>query len=270
MLSKIKLVEIEIHSYCNRRCVWCPNHFMERNTYEELPSYLYIDTLNQLEYSNFSGVISFSKYNEPLYNYRLLSDYSKLARDILHGIKLVASTNGDFLDDKIIEMLNNGSIVLDELEVVDYDNRGEDFCFNKLKRLGADITRVEYPFIEGTVGNTKIIYYVDWPKNTRPCDRGGLLDLPDKMLRTNRCIEPKYSISIDYNGNVMPCCNLRSDNYDHEPYILGNLKEDDLISIYNSDQAQLFRRVASNINDRMPCMAAPCVFCEKEPNRYTS
>ena len=29
-MNKVRLIEIELHSYCNRKCKWCPNNYIDR------------------------------------------------------------------------------------------------------------------------------------------------------------------------------------------------------------------------------------------------
>ncbi len=59
----------------------------------------------------------------------------------------------------------------------------------------------------------------------------------EESKRKYSCDEPKKFIAIDYNGNVMPCCHMRSDNPKHDPYILGNVKDRTLKSIVESKKA---------------------------------
>jgi radical SAM protein with 4Fe4S-binding SPASM domain len=88
-------------------------------------------------------------------------------------------------------------------------------------------------------------------------------------------MEPTYFIGIDYNGNAMPCCNMRSDYDEHQPFILGNIAEQSLEEIYNSNKAAAIRKLTSTgipDADAIELIGAekyPCMFCTKGEGRYT-
>src|SRR5690606_30502050 len=51
------------------------------------------------------------------------------------------------------------------------------------------------------------------------CDRGGLLGNMPRRRRTQACYSPYFDINIDHTGDVVPCCNIRSDIPEHGAYI---------------------------------------------------
>jgi len=54
---------------------------------------------------------------------------------------------------------------------------------------------------------------------------------------------PFNSVYIDYNGALMPCCNLRSDVETHKDSVIGNLNSQaNLFLLYTSRFAASFRR----------------------------
>jgi radical SAM protein with 4Fe4S-binding SPASM domain len=55
----------------------------------------------------------------------------------------------------------------------------------------------------------------------------------------DRCAIPWFQANIDYNGDVSFCA-------DYPDYVLGNLKDDSLMSIFNNERAQKFRRTLKN------------------------
>jgi len=76
----------------------------------------------------------------------------------------------------------------------------------------------------------------------------------------------REQIHIDFNGEVMPCCNLRSDFEPHAPYSIGNINDESLIDIFFSEKARTFRR--SLIDDepkKFPCH--DCSFNNKNVKR---
>ena len=262
--GNLKLVEIEIFNYCNRTCEFCPNVTIDRKSAViELPESCFLNTLQELKDQDFDGYVTFSRYNEPLSQDELLKKRAKQVREYLPNVTLIFNTNGDFLTKKRLDGLD-----VDEISVMDYDNKGIEKCKKRLERVEVDITEIEYPFIKGIWGNTKFLYYVDFVENhTLWNDRGGALEeLSLEERRTEPCLEPDRFIGVDYNGNIMPCCVTRSDIDSHQDFILGNIKEQSVMDIFNSERATTIREKAmkGDFDDDMK----PCHYCPYELGRY--
>ena len=262
--GNLKLVEIEIFNYCNRTCEFCPNVTIDRKSAViELPESCFLNTLQELKDQDFDGYVTFNRYNEPLSQDELLKKRAKQVREYLPNVTLIFNTNGDFLTKKRLDGLD-----VDEISVMDYDNKGIEKCKKRLERVEVDITEIEYPFIKGIWGNTKFLYYVDFVENhTLWNDRGGALEeLSLKERRTEPCLEPDRFIGVDYNGNIMPCCVTRSDIDSHQDFILGNIKEQSVMDIFNSERATTIREKAmkGDFDDDMK----PCHYCPYELGRY--
>ena len=262
--GNLKLVEIEIFNYCNRTCEFCPNVTIDRKSAViELPESCFLNTLQELKDQDFDGYVTFSRYNEPLSQDELLKKRAKQVREYLPNVTLIFNTNGDFLTKKRLDGLD-----VDEISVMDYDNKGIQKCKKRLERVGVDITEIDYPFIKGNRGKIKFLYYVDFVENhTLWNDRGGALEeLSLKERRTEPCLEPDRFIGVDYNGNVMPCCVTRSDIDSHQDFILGNIKEQSVMDIFNSERAKTIREKAmkGDFDDDMK----PCHYCPYELGRY--
>jgi len=262
-LSHIRLVEIELFSFCNRTCDWCPNKDIDRKSFcSELPSSTYIRILEELKEEGFKGVLTFSRYNEPLSMYNLLKERLLEARRILPHVKLVTNTNGDYVSKEVLDGLE-----IDELSIMDYDCKGMMKCKEHLNESGCTMTDEDYPFIYAKKDDMDIIYYVDWPKHHINTYRGGNLNNAINMkkeLRTESCYEPTYFIGIDYNGSVTPCCEIRSDSKSQKEYILGNVNKESLKEVYFNEKGRLFRQ-----NTMYKNFSTPCMYCSKKPGRYT-
>src|SRR5262249_15528341 len=75
------------------------------------------------------------------------------------------------------------------------------------------------------------------------CSRGGSVPIAIASVRTSPCLSPFYHVYIDYNGSVMPCCNLRSDVPAHQNAVVANLRDEtDLFRIYASETMAAWRR----------------------------
>ena len=87
--ENLKLIEIETFSYCNRKCWFCPNSFVDRLSENiEMSEDVYLDLLQQLSEIDFSGELTYSRYNEPLAKRELLIKRIKQAREILPNATL--------------------------------------------------------------------------------------------------------------------------------------------------------------------------------------
>lgn len=266
MLNEVRCIEVELFSYCNRKCKWCPNKDIDRNKYIEMSKETYMKLIQDLRRVGYKGVITYSRYNEPMSNINLLKERVRQTKEIIPNVKLVTNTNGDYLSRD-----NLNGLLIDELTIMDYDNKGMNACREKLLRCGVNIIKEFYPFIYGEYENMKILYYVDWSKHALLEDRGGYLDenirlrwKNGKKLRDRPCYEPIHFIAIDYNGNVMPCCHMRSDIKFHREYILGNINNESIIDIYNNNKAVNIRK---NISSGV--LYKPCKYCQKDGGRYT-
>ena len=238
MIEQIRLIEIELFSYCNRTCSFCPNSFIDRHTTNKLLDIdIFKKIIHELSAANYSNYISFSIYNEPLSHRDILEDRIKYIRKYVPNAKLVMNTNGDY---------DWNGIDVDELTVMDYDNK------LKKEELGVVVSET----------NPKIVRKMRLGKIN---NRAGALDIQGNFVRDMPCFEPTYFVGIDYTGDVVPCCNIRHDVDNHKPFVLGNLKQESLISVLSSKKAVKFRKDVSNM-----IFPDVCKGCSKLPGRYTS
>ena len=237
-LSQLRLVEIELFSFCNRTCSFCPNHYVDRlSDNKVLDINIFKSLIQELKTSNYKGVISFSRYCEPFAFRDILESRIMYIRKHLPDVKLVSNTNGDY---------DWEGIDLDELTIMDYDI--------KLPKEDLGVyNRTSKPFIVRKMRLGKIN------------NRGGALKIRKKFIRDFPCYEPTYFVGVDYNGSVNPCCNIRSDVDLHKNYVLGNLHSNSLKEILNFKAAIEFRdNVKSCKFDNV------CLSCSKKAGRYTS
>lgn len=256
------VLEVEIFSYCNRKCHWCPNSTIDRSGYTELDRNVYTKLLIDLK--DTIDTISFSRYNEPMSHLDILIDRISIARRIMPDTKLVLNTNGDFLTTLDID--------IDELTIMDYDCNGIEHWIKKLSCLGAMITLLSHSQIRAEYESMLILVELNWSNRENIIeDRGGLLR-HDKMLnlknnaaiRSRPCYEPISFIGVDYSGDVVPCCHIRSDAKAHSDYILGNLYDTDINTILNSKKRSSFI-----LDCIVGHFTGPCLTCQKDPGRYT-
>lgn len=230
-------MEIELFSFCNRTCVFCPNSYIDRlSSNKVLDQGVFEKVIQELKEIEYSGHISLSRYCEPLAHREILDPRIAYIREHLPKVTIVANTNGDY---------DYEGVDIDELTVMDYDIK------LPKEELGL-YERATKPYLVRKMRLGKLN------------NRGGALELRKKFERDFPCYEPKYFVGIDYNGKVVPCCNVRSDVYTHKDVILGDLHTSTLREIFESKIASTFRH---NVANRV--FSDICKTCSKGPGRYT-
>lgn len=263
IIEELKIIEIELFSFCNRRCQWCPNgKLIDRHSNN---SYLDIDILKsflqKLKDYNYSGVFSFSRYNEPFSNFSYFQEILKLIKEYFPYNKLVSNTNGDYLNSQIVQ-----DTLIDELTIMDYDCHGKDWCYNKLLSYKID-NIIEYDsYFLGEINNKKIVYYWNWPENGVISDRGGNLSDYSTEKRDYPCFEPFRFLGLNYDGTLSPCCNIRNDCDKQKNFILGDLNNNTLEEILLSENFKNFKMkiITGNYDETMPCF-----YCNNTGGRYS-
>ena len=251
--EQLKLIEIEIFSYCNRRCWFCPNSFIDRLSENRvMDEKVYLDLLNQLKEIDFAGELTYSRYNEPTSKRDLFLKRAKQAREILPRAILRTNTNGDYITRDYIEELSD--IGFDQLWIQQYLGNNERYNHEKMrKRSEAKINKLGLPSkILTDIPGYKLEYDISHRNMTihirsrnfeiDGSSRGDSIDLASEYTRTQRCLQVSQNMYIDYNGSVMVCCALRSDVPGQESGIMGHISEDKLWNIYASEKYKPWRQ----------------------------
>lgn len=64
--QSVKLIEIEVASFCNRKCWFCPNSFVDRTQNVRFDESVYAKIIKDLAQIDYSGMLNFHRFNEPL------------------------------------------------------------------------------------------------------------------------------------------------------------------------------------------------------------
>lgn len=248
----LKNIEIETFSFCNRQCWFCPNSFIDRHTQNiEMSEKLYLSILEQLAEIHFAGTLSFSRYNEPLAKRELILTRIKQAREFLPNAILTTNTNGDYLTKDYIDALCDAG--LNSLNIQHYLQKNEVFEAKSIKKSFAQVAEklgLEYRISREISGRIEAEFIYpnmqitararDFRKNG--CTRGDSLTTIEKTNRSTGCLIPYIALYIDYNGQIVPCCNLRSDFAPHKRYVLGDCNNESLREIFNNKNTLTFRK----------------------------
>lgn len=252
--DSVTMVEIEVFSYCNRRCWFCPNSFIDRlSSTEYMPETMYLSILDHLARVDYGGMISYSRYNEPLAD-RIILRRIEQARARLPKVLLHTNTNGDYLTRDYLDALIaaglqslNVQIYLGNHDRYDHDRMRErlDRVVDKLG-FAATVT-IDEPgrWLEATAAVPGLSAFRIYARNfeTTGCSRGDSVPIQIASPRTSPCLSPFRYLYIDYNGRMMPCCNLRSDVPAHAELAIADLSETpDLISVYAGAALAAWRR----------------------------
>ena len=295
MFEHIRRVDIELHSFCNRTCEWCPNKTYLRNKQVRMEDWVFEKIIQELKmfgfgsqkrfwdhdangynydrmFSNDQPILSFLGYMEPMAdmkNFRTKVNYA--VEHLPNHVEFLSHTNGDYLKKENLEDLH-----LTTLGIMDYDSLGKEYWIDKLTELGCLVMEDELLDDHGfvlamhkTINNIRVT--TNWTENIEIENRAGVLKKDEEVIkmlgwrndaekRTSPCAEPTYFMNITYDGNVMPCCHMRSDIPMHEDYILGNVKENTLQEIYYSEKAEKFRE---KLTVPMGDYPEPCKNCQK-------
>ena len=273
--STVGRVEVETHSYCNRRCSYCPNVVGDRlgeNVRMEEPVWRMV--LDNLAEIGFRQNFVMNSYNEPLAD-RAILDRIREAREALPNARLMIYTNGDYLDPAYIEALADAGLNYMHISIhMRKDDQYSDiYAINRM--LEISVRAGIAARIRTIRSNEYIIAAMPHPRleiETRAInfmrngtDRGGLLpDITPAAKRTAPCFFPFAHFIIGFSGNIVPCCHIRSDRPEHEDYLIGNLSEyGSIFQAFAGQRAASWRRELVNSQEKKkPCDTCTAAFLQ--------
>lgn len=215
---------IETYGYCNRKCSFCFNSdsFPDREV-GIMDENLYYKIIDELSDLGFAGRISPHFYGEPLLDTRLVNLIS-YARKKCPYAYIRFSSNGDLLTEELLlKLLENG---LDMILITNYDDYEKDNLINLSQKY-----------------HNYVIY-----RNFRSMNmvnRAGELFERNNENINKSCLRPSNQLVINWKGNVLLCCN---DYY--EKHVFGNVKNESIMKIWNSDAFKKYRKRLSKEGGR--------------------
>ena len=245
----MSVVEISDSGTCNRKCSFCPRSDPNyKDVKEFISEKLHNKIFKELSSYNYSGMIIYSGYVEPLLNKNIYRNIS-FARKCLPNSKIEVITNGDVLNiPRLIKLFESG---LSTLLISVYDGPEDMLKFKKMvKEAGLSpeqyVIRNRYMSAEDDFGLTI-------------SNRSGMLKnaehkIPEtpEPLKTV-CTYPAYTFFIDYNGDVQMCSHDWG-----KKYVIGNLNKDTVIDIWRNRKFDKARRNLLNGNRNF----TPCNKCD--------
>jgi hypothetical protein len=260
-------VEIEVFSYCNRTCSFCPNSIIDRRSVNNyMPESLYLRVLNELAEIDYAGAVTYSRYNEPLAD-RIILSRIRQARAALPNAHLMTFTNGDYLTRDLLDELRDAG--LNQLIIMTY--LAEKANYSDVKVLTAMTRKIAdlgllCEFTEASAGlcYEADLRYKDMAVSIMArnfavvgADRGAQV-ATEKYERFGWCPIVFKHLYIDWNGSVVPCCNIRSDAPAHKDYIVDDLSSGrSIFEAYASSALVEWRRGLFSYGPK----PAPCNSC---------
>src|SRR6266571_107764 len=109
--ASVTVVHIEIFSYCNRRCHYCPVSQVDRLSDNKiLPDRVFSRIINDLKEVTYAGAVNLSLYNEPSADRPLLLRRVQEARAALPRVMIYINSNGDYLTADYLEALADAGL----------------------------------------------------------------------------------------------------------------------------------------------------------------
>ncbi len=218
-------ISLETTSYCNLRCKFCPNSKYGRGLLKNkklMDEKLFKKIINELAEINYRGHVLFHFYGEPLTDKRLpsLVEYTKKK---LPRAKLQINTNGFLLTISLYKKLvDNGVKLFIITQYADSVPPNIKDLLDYLKTRPKKENKIKYRILGEDIGLS---------------NRGGEINVK-KNIDYERpiCTYPNTAIPIDYNGNVILCCN----DY-HSSITFGNLKKEKLLDVWRKPHYKKLR-----------------------------
>ena len=271
--KNVTLVELEPHAYCNRTCSFCPNSTLDRLTVKShLDVSVYERILHDLRSIDYRHVLRFARYSEPMAHDHIY-EMVATARRYLPGSEIDIVTNGDYLNPRALGRLREAGLSVLRISV--YMRRGVTWSVEaareEIARLGKRIeidpawdaaTATTVAAVFPHRGLEIVAFSHDF--DAIGYDRGQLLEgLMDRdYVRRSPCFLVFSNFTVDFNGKVMPCCNLRSDHPQHVPFVLGDLsnRPESIFDVYASQRFTDWRRGLVTVGEK----GDPCRTCKQK------
>ena len=243
------LVEISNSGTCNRKCSFCPR---SDENYEDIKEFisdeLHTKLINELNELNYSGLIMYSGFVEPLLHKQIYKNLHH-ARSALPKAKISLVTNGDVLNEKRMTKLFESGLSTLLISVYDGPEDAEKFqkmCDNLKLDKDRYVIRHRYLPPEQDFGITM-------------SNRAGLMKnavhsiKPLQKTMDDPCNYPAYSFFMDYNGDVLMCSHDWG-----KKNILGNFKKQKLKEIWLNEKSNESRKKLINSDRNF----SPCNVCD--------
>ena len=246
------VIEISDSGTCNRSCSFCPRSneewIKEFDRTEFISTKLHEKICKELSELNYSGIVVYSGFNEPLLN-KACYENLRRTRNYLPNAKIELITNGDVLNLKRLKKLFEAGLSTILISV--YDGPEDMEKFKKMCEE-ANLDKENY-----VIRNRYLPPEQDY--GITISNRGGYMEKAEHSIKSldvtlkQPCNYPSYNFFIDYNGDVLMCSHDWG-----KKNILGNLNNETILDIWTSKKTHLTRKALIE-GDRN---FSPCNVCD--------
>jgi radical SAM protein with 4Fe4S-binding SPASM domain len=238
-------IDINITELCNRKCEFCPR--VDESQYPNQQLHMSVELASKIGAEllalDYKGVVVFSGYSEPM----MCPHFVDIVAAFPKSIRLELVTNGDFLKVKNIKALHEAG--LDYFVVSMYDGPEQ-------------IEKFQQMFKESGLSEDDFILRDRWHTEEdsfglKLTNRAGTIltgDQPE-VIPSHPCYYTAYSMTIDWNGDVMLC--MQDWN---KKVKLGNVAQQSLLMVWNGKAFNSYRKKL--INGQRTCF--PCHKCNTD------
>jgi radical SAM protein with 4Fe4S-binding SPASM domain len=245
LLSTLKTVEINPVDICNRSCSFCPRSDTELypNTKGTISLELITKIAKDLKAINYSNRVSFVGFGEPLLYKSLVDAVGILSAELSLCRWIEVNTNADFLTKDLAEQLSKAGCT--NITVSMYDSNITHQLLEKLKGVDIQLT-FKHCYRE----NFEITLV----------NRSDIISQNETVSVAGQCFLPFYKMFIDWNGDVLLCCNDWG-----RKGIIGNLNSASVEELWFSEKLNTHRRA---LRDGKRINQNPCKYCDIQGTRY--
>lgn len=264
-------VDFHPSTFCNIKCIFCM-HSSTNPCYDNIKNKFFDFELfkkvinNMKDFPQKIKSLHFCGFGEPLMNKNII-EMIKYAKDTDIAEKIDMNTNGILFNKDISNNIINAGLDFIRISVDGLSNEdfkeytGTDVDFKKYienltylynNRKNTRIYIKTIDFIVDTEEKKEFFYktfepicdtinienYVECFSDTKGKDKLKNLNLTQRgevLEEQNCCAQPFFKMEILPDGNVLPCCEAKI------PIILGNVKDDSVVNIWNSKILNEFR-----------------------------
>lgn len=247
-ISALRSVEINPIEICNRHCSFCPRSdptvYPNRNL--KASAELVQKVADDLEAFGFDGRLGFVGFGEPTLHKELSSLISIARTTITNLTWLEVNTNGDFLDAKMVrDLVTSGC---NTLTISMYDKDESEKFRSLINSLPVKLT-LRHHYNQSNNFGLSIVNRLD------------MINKNAEKLNIDRpCYYPFYKLIIDWNGDVLVCC---EDWGRHSN--LGNVFKQSIKDIWLGDKINEYRQHLIK-GDRLK--NKPCNTCNIDGTKF--
>lgn len=246
LISLLQEVEIDPINICNRSCSFCPRGQGYANTKDKLEvdvSRAINKSLREIEYSN---IISFCGKGEPLLHKRL-EDHIKIILSGIYPRQVLLICNGDRVTPERLKSLKEAGVTDIRISLYDSD------------------TSADFMLMNESVG-LKMGFRHNYNGVNFEVNRNEIFDKIKKDPVNRSCYYPFINTMIDFNGDVLLCCNdwTKTNKF-------GNVLTSSIKEMWCSKRLNAVRdRLAQSKRDFFPCAACDVDGCLSGKKQFDS